>query len=262
MQIKKQTPQKLILEATKSYNGLKRFFLFLFATPFFAAGIFIILNMGKIYTLQCQKELSEEISCVLSRNSLISKETINLEKGQLQKAELGISPSDNSNSYRVNLITMEGVIPLAELYSSGVQSKRDNVNRINNFIKNPSTDSLMISQNDRWFAYPFGAVFALSGMGLMFFSLTFFTQVSCIFDKRKQKVFLTEQNLFETRYSEHKIGQIKSAELITHASREGKSYSVDVVFKNNSRMKLYLDHSFSSCQKFIDTLNKFLNLSV
>jgi len=263
MKIKEQTAQKLILEATTLNSSLKRLFFFLFATPFFVAGVFIILYMGKINILECQRRLSEEISCVLSRKGLLGEEIINLKKGQLQQAKLGINRSDNSNTYRVNLITKKGITPLTEVYSSGLKGKRNHIDQINRFINNPSNSSLIIIQDERWFAYPFGGVFVLVGAGLMIYSLTFFIQVKCIFDKGKQQLFLTEKNLFNTQYIDYKIWQIKLVELIVHRDSKGrKSYSVDVVFKNNSRLRLDIAGGFSGCQEFVDTLNRFLDLSV
>ncbi|MGY6528436.1 MAG: hypothetical protein ACXITR_00770 [Cyanobacterium sp.] len=261
MKITQQTATKLILEATK-YSFLKRAFFFLFASPFFLVGIFIIVDLGKVNTLECQKSLSREISCSLNRRNLLGEEVITIEKGSLDKAELGVNSSDDSDTYRVNLITKEGIVPLTEVYSSGIKEKRDNTNQINYFINNSSDINLQIIQDDRWFAYPVGSVFVLSGAGLMAVSLLFFTQVKCTFDKGIQRFYLIEKNVLKTHEKEYKMWEIKSAELVEHKDSKGrKSYNVDLVFKNMSRIKIDIDGGLSGCQEFVNTFNNFLGLT-
>lgn len=260
MKIKQQSAQQLILVSPKN-SFLKRFFFFLFATPFLGAGLFVMLEVGKVSILQCDRPLPEQISCVLTRQNLLRKNTINLSTGQLKQAELGISRGDDSDTYRVNLITDEGIIPLNNNYSSGLESKRNNVNKINQFIQDSSLSNLTVIQDDRWFGYLFGGVFALVGGGLMIFSLTFFIQTDCVFDKRKKRIFLNKKNLFKTKFKDYKISEIKAIEIVDSRDSDGDvTYYVDVIFINKYHLKLDITGGFAGCEEVVNRLNKFLDL--
>lgn len=260
MKIKQQTAQQLILESPKN-SFLKRLLIFLFATPFFGAGIFVMFEVGKINILKCSKPLPEQISCVLTRQNLLRKNTIDLPAGQLKQAELGVSSDDDGISYRVNLITDQGIIPLSDIYSSGSGGKRNNVNKINRFIQDSSLNNLTVMHDDRWFAYPFGGAFALIGGGLMIFSLTLFIQTDCVFDRRKKRLFLNEKNLFKTRFKDYKISEIKAIEIVDSRDSDGDvTYHVDVIFINKYHLKLDITGGFAGCEEVVNRLNKFLDL--
>lgn len=125
------------------------------------------------------------------------REKINI--NQLYGTKLGISEGDEGYTYRVEMLTSDGEIPLTPVYSSGEKSKREKIKKINDFINNQTANFLIIKQDDRIFAYIFGRLFTLNGSGLMIGSLTFLRQISCVFAKSKSKGFLPEYNLFKSQ---------------------------------------------------------------
>ncbi|BAQ65274.1 hypothetical protein [Geminocystis sp. NIES-3709] len=263
MKIVEENSQLLHLENTnKIYLG--RLFLFLFATPFFSAGIAVIIFLGKLNTLKCNHAIipqaqieTQQISCQLTRQGLMRKETINIP--QLYEVELGVSDSDDGETYRIELITSQGKIPLAEVYSSGSKNKRKKLKKIKSFIKNSNEDSLIIKQDDRFFAYPFGGIFVLVGGSLMVASLTFFRQIYCIFDKTKGKFFMREDNPFKSVIKEYRLGEIKRIEMLEEKDSDGdKVLKPKIILHRGLEIGIDLTGNMSEKEKTIKSINNFL----
>ncbi|MBL1208665.1 hypothetical protein [Geminocystis sp. GBBB08] len=270
MKIKKQNSQILELEnSNKFYLG--RLLLFLFAIPFFLLGIWIILSFGKLHILQCDRELTvynviqtQQISCQLTRQGLMGKEIIKI--NQLQGAKLNRN-KDNPNeiTYRVDILTDHQIIPLAEVYSSGRQGKTDKVTKINIFVKNPAQNSLIVKQDNQFFAYFIAGFFALIGGGLMILSITFFRQVSCIFDKVKGVVFIRQDNIFTSKIIEYQLGQIKRVKIVEQKdSKDNQIFKPKIpkiILHQGLEISLDLTGSISEQEMMIKSINNFLQLT-
>ncbi|BAQ61117.1 cysteine sulfinate desulfinase/cysteine desulfurase and related enzymes [Geminocystis sp. NIES-3708] len=258
MKIKKQTSQILELGNSKFYLG--RLFLFLFATPFFCAGIAVIFFMGTLNTLQCNRVEFQQISCQLIREGLRGKKNIDI--GQVYSTELGISGGDEGDTYRIELNTSEGIIPLTEVYSSGSTNKRKQVKKINNFITDKTQNSLKIKQDDRLFAYPFGGIFVLVGGSLMLGSLTFFRQINCIFNNGNGTFFIREDNLFQSKIKQYGLGEIKEVIIVEEKDSDGdKILKSKIILHRGLEIPLDLTGNISEKEKIIKSINHFLQLT-
>lgn len=258
MKIKKQTSQILELGNNKFYLG--RLFLFLFATPFFCAGIAVIFFIGTLNTLKCERVEIQQISCQLIRQGLKGKKTINV--SQVYSTELGISEGEDGDTYRIELNTSEGIIPLTEVYSSGSKNKRKKIRQIDNFISDKNQTSLQITQDDRLFAYPFGGIFIIVGGGLMVASLTFFRQIHCIFNNSKGKFFIREDNLFQSKIKEYNLGEIKSIVMVVEKDSDGdKILKPKIILHRGLELSIDITGTISEKERIIKSINNFLQLT-
>lgn len=258
MKIKKQTSQILELGNDKFHSG--RLSLFLFATPFLCAGIAVILFIGKLNTLKCERVEIEQISCQLIRQGLKGIETINIRK--LYSAELGVSDKDDGETYGIKLNTSEGIIHLTEGYSSGRKNKLKKVEQMNNFIADKTQTYTQIKQDDRLFAYSFGGIFILVGIRLMIGSLRFYRPINCIFDKNKEKFFIREDNLFQSKIKEYNLIDIKSVAMVEEKDSEGDSIlKPKIILNNNFKISLDITGEIYEQEMMIKSINNFLDLT-
>ncbi|WP_373478460.1 hypothetical protein [Geminocystis sp.] len=258
MKIKKQTSQVLELGNNKFYLG--RLSSFLFATPFLCGGIAVILFIGKLNTLKCDRVETQQISCQLTRQGLKGKEIINISK--LYSTELGVSDSDDGETYGIKLNTSEGIIHLAEGYSSGRKNKLQKVEQINNFIADKTQNSAQIKQDDRVFAYSFGGIFILFGVRLMIGSLIFFRRINFIFDKSKKKFFIRDDNLFQSKIKEYNLGEIKSIAMVEEKDSDGdKVLKPKIILHKGLKISLDITGDISEQEMMIKSINNFLQLT-
>ncbi|NCQ40365.1 MAG: hypothetical protein GW795_00360, partial [Cyanobacteria bacterium] len=214
----------------------------------------------KLNTLKCDRVETQQISCQLTRQGLKGKEIINISK--LYSTELGVSDSDDGETYGIELNTSEGIIPLTEVYSSGSKNKRKKIRQIDNFITDKNQTSLQITHDDRLFAYPFGAIFVFIGGGLMVASLTFFRQIYCIFDKSKKKFLIREDNVFQSKIKEYNLGEIKTIAMVEEKDSDGdKVLKPKIILHKGLEIYLDITGNISEQEMMIKSINNFLQLT-
>jgi hypothetical protein len=130
------------------------------------AGLVTIVIVGKRADLQCHRIESTQINCQLTSSGLLGTNSISLPAGELRGADIEESQDSEGTTYRVVLLTHSGKLPFTDIYSSGLQGKREIADQINGFVSNPAPTSLSVQQDYRWFAYPFGAIFILAGSAI------------------------------------------------------------------------------------------------
>lgn len=143
----------------------------LFGGVFVLAGSAVVLFFGEVATLTCDRIEMTQVACELTSKRLFKERVTSIPMGHLQGAEVDVNRDSDGDTYRVVLVTQNGRIPFTNAYSSRAKGKREKVNQIDAFINHSEQKSLTIRQDDRWSAYLFGGLFALSGGGVMIRSI-------------------------------------------------------------------------------------------
>lgn len=86
----------------------------------------------------------------------------------LQNATVETSSDSDGDTYRVVLMTNEGVIPMTNSFESRYGSKQELAGKINNFLSNPNERFLLAEEKSWWVLYLIGGVFLLPGIGVAF----------------------------------------------------------------------------------------------
>lgn len=113
--------------------------------------IFIIV-FGSISTLDCYRDPSSKITCNLISDNLILGSSTHILSG-LRSAQLDTSQStsaEDSDTYRILILTSEGKIPIDTVYDSDKSKAEERINLINNYISDTSQKSLKIVEDRRW----------------------------------------------------------------------------------------------------------------
>jgi hypothetical protein len=259
MQIVEQTATLLKLKAKTNWGLMG----VLFGTPFFLAGIGIIILFGNLVDLKCDRSTSNQVACELTSSNLLSKHITQIPSGQLVSADVQESSSSDGNTYRVLLLTKSGTIAMTEFFSGGTDiNHQKDADKINDFLKSPDQSSLRISQDHRWFAYPFGGLFALIGGGIIYGSIVTKFQKSCIFDKTADRMWLKQQSLFQTETREIVLRYIREVQMVEGKDSDGdKTYSTKVILKSGEEISLQISSSTPKYPKVVASINQFLGIS-
>jgi hypothetical protein len=258
MKIIEQTPTRL-----KFQNGSFFWVLggTLFGLPFFLAGLAVILFFGKVATLQCTRLEPKQVRCEYIVSGLLTKKSIQIPVGELQGADVEVNQDSDGNTYRITLLTQnQGRVPFTDSFSSG-REKYSKANQIKAFVNDPEQMSLQVNQDDRWFAYPFGSIFAIAGGSIIFYALNISFKNTYTFDRQTRDLKLSRQGLFGTSKKEFKLHEIKQAEVTESKDSDGDTtYKAELVLRSGERLPLHGIVLSNNYQKTVDTINQFLGV--
>lgn len=213
---------------------------------------------GRATTLTCKRVEPTQGRCELAEASLLGSQFREISLNQLYGAEVETSTSsDDSDTYRVALLTSDGKIPFPVIYSSGYETKQTTASRIDAFVLNPGEASLAIQDDSRWFAYPFGALFVAAGL----FVVSMGQAVTCTFDKPLDRMSLKRQGLLGTKVIERSHREILAARVEVSTDGEGDStYRVSLALVSGDLLPLtsYYSRGKESKQKAVDYIQTFL----
>jgi hypothetical protein len=257
LEIIERTPTTLKLEGKRN---LVLFSILLGGIPFVIVGLAIIISWAKLTTLKCDRLTPTQVACELTSSSLLEEHITPIPVGEFQGAELKVKESSNGTTYGVTLLTKKKDIPLSDWRSSSKKVNYKKVKEINDFISNSEQMSLRIQQDDRWFLYPFGGIFALIGSSVIVNTLMKKLDITCIFDKDADRMYLKRQNIFkkaETR--EEILYEIKKAQIVKKTDKEGnKIYNIKLILRSGDEITLLpLDISYNP-YKITQSINHFL----
>lgn len=109
--------------------------------------LFFFAIVGQSAKLTCERTHSNRaVNCLKEAHFfwVISLGTTSI--ADVQEARLvGGYDDDYGATYRVELLAGQGVIPLNSVYTSGFGTKDDIVNQINDYVQNPTEDSLVVT---------------------------------------------------------------------------------------------------------------------
>jgi hypothetical protein len=254
MNIVKQTSTILKLQGKRRFAELLGV---LFGTAFLLVGLEIIISWGNLTDLQCDRSAAKQIiTCKITSSNLRRQYITPIAAGQLQGAEVQARKGSKSTTYGVVPITKSGKIPLTNIYSSGLGAKhQENSDKINRFISNPEQISLSIQQNDRWFAYPGGSVFALAGGVIIYSSLMAQSMLSCVFDKKADRVWLKQRSIIKAEAKEMTLSYIKEARV---TKVKDKTYMMQLLLMSGEEVPLETSNNASKHYKVAESINKFI----
>ncbi|NES01151.1 MAG: hypothetical protein F6J86_46595 [Symploca sp. SIO1B1] len=132
-----------------------------------AGGITLLLFVN-LTTLECKRleAATNQGQCQLTSNGVLGSDVTTIPIKSLQGAKLKRSSGSSRTTYRIELLTAEGTVPVTNVYSSGIASKQRQVEQIRSFVEDPTQNSLNIKQDNRWMGYLFGVTFG--GVGVLF----------------------------------------------------------------------------------------------
>ncbi len=250
---------------------LRPWFLWLFGAAFSTAGLVVILLLGNVTTLTCQRTGTTG-DCKLSQSGVLDSSLQRLPLNEVRGAEIATHHNRDGNTYQIRLLTDTGEIPLTSYYSSGYSSKANVVQQIEQFVSNPEISSLSIQEDGRWFAYPFGGVFLLSGLAI---ATCFGQVVTCSFDKTMGKFTIQRQGLLGNHQRHYRIQDISNVEIEESRGNNSSTYRVSLVIYDDSSdgyqrsknyhqmvpLTTYYSSGYNEKQKTVDSIRNFLDLS-
>ena len=122
-------------------------------------GLGILLGLGQVKTLQCDRLGLNSGHCWFRQESFWQHRYRSFDLRQVYTAEVDWL-------YRIVLKTADGDVVLTFPYAAVNWQQFAVKNQINGFLDNPIALQLLLSQDGRAFAYPFGLSFLLGGMVL------------------------------------------------------------------------------------------------
>lgn len=142
---------------------------------FILLGVGVIVFMGEKATLECYRLTANQINCNLTNASIRATQIQTFDNNQLQGADVvRYRDSDGDSTYSILLLTETENIPLTKVRSSGARGKRRKVEKINAFLADSEQQTLKVVQDERWFAFGLGGLFAVVGIGLTFSGIVAF----------------------------------------------------------------------------------------
>jgi len=156
---------------TKNSKPLGCFDQFFKGLLLMGAGGITLLLFVNLTTFECKRleAATNQGQCQLTSNGVLGSDVTTIPIKSLQGAKLDQSNRSSSGgraTYRIELLTAEGTVPVTNVYSSGIANQRQQVEQIRSFVEDPTQISLNIRHDDRWFGYLLGVAFG--GVGVLF----------------------------------------------------------------------------------------------
>lgn len=135
----------------------------LFGAVFTACGCLMSFIFGQQTTLNCTRVESTQIECS-KQSKWVGLVPLGEESIQnLEGARVDENCDEDGCTYRVELNTADGIVPLTSFYSSGSKSKQKTADRINAFVRNSSESSLAVEGGAGLLGILFPLIFVLAG---------------------------------------------------------------------------------------------------
>lgn len=257
LKIIERTPTTLKLEAKRDLVLLR---VLMGGIPFVILGLAIIIYLAKLTTLKCDRLNPTKVGCELTSSSLLEEHITPIPVGEFQGAELKVNKSSNGTSYGVTLLTKKKDIPISDVYSSSKKVEEKKVKQINDFISKPEQMSLRIQEDNRWLFYAVGGITALVGSSSIINALTKKLDITCLFDKDADRMYLKQQNIFKkAKTREEILYEIRKAQIVEKNNKEGnKTYNINLILRSDDEITLLpLDISYNP-YKITQSINHFL----
>ena len=262
MKIVEQTPTLLKLQKSKfslirSYAGL--FGLIISGTVFLSMGLLLFYS-GSPTTLKCNRVEPTQISCKFTSHTFLGEETTSIRR--LEGATVEVDLDSDGGSYRVVVLTEEDNIniPLTDYSTSDEERIRKEASKINNFINNPSQNSLIIENGHNWFMYIIGVfIFLICSPLIIYFIKEKITTI-CILDKQSGRMYLRRYGILGRETIDCTLDTINRAR-VEEVDSENNNYDTELVLVSGRKIRLNLDSStLYASRKVTTSINQFLSL--
>lgn len=138
---------------------------------FVLVGIGLLFIFGTKVTLECDRSRPPAGICTLRTTGMFSSRQYDFAIAELQRAVVDVSYGEDSDTYRVVLVTNSGAVALTSYYSSGASAKEKAVDQINAYLKYDGQQTVSVSLDDRVFSSIMAGLFSGIGALMVFFAV-------------------------------------------------------------------------------------------
>jgi hypothetical protein len=253
-----RTPTTLKLEAKRNRVFLR---ILMGGIPFILFLLVMLIYTPKrttLTTLKCDRLNQTKLACELIYSSLLEEHITPIPVEDFQGAKL--KANKKGTSYGITLLTNKEDIPLSGMSSSSENVAQKKVNKINDFISNSEQMSLRIHQDNRWSVYASLGISARSVSGVFFSSLISKLDITCIFDKEADRMYLKRQNLFKNaEIREEILYEIREAKRVEKTDKKGnQTYNIKLILRSDDEITLFPLALSYNPYKITQSINHFL----
>jgi hypothetical protein len=234
-------------------------FVWIFGFVMISFGVVVLFMLGGKNTIICSRSGKQAGKCQIISSSLLVSHTTQLALKDLQGAELDVSSSSDSDTYRVVLLTTQGKMPLTSYYGSSSGSQQSVVEQVNAFLKDPALKSLLTTQDEG--ALPFIIALLMVGFGILI--IFFFGRpMTYDFDKASGLLTVTHTNLNNASEHEYPLHDIKGVTIDTSYSGRSGTYRVVLLMADGVRLPMttFLSSGLKDKQLAAAAIKEFLGL--
>jgi hypothetical protein len=214
MQVQERDNRLIIQTRLRSLLGM-----LLFGLVFALAGLAAFWLFGRSAGVECTRLELREVRCEIKETLL----GITMRRSAVinpQQAIIEVNEDSDGDTYRVALVTERGAVPLTSHYASdGPFSQTET--QLNQFLHNPATKTVSVSQSPSAWVYLFPICFTGFGV-LMILGLSFKTYT---FDRDRAALLIKQESLLGTRLTEEPLAELKLA-VRDHSDSDSTSYGV------------------------------------
>ena len=99
------------------------------------------------------------------------------------------------------------------------------------------------------------------GGGIILSALMWKIKTSCVFDKGSGRMYLKQQNIFQSEMREQMLHEIKEARVIEGTDSDGdKTYATKLLLRAGEDIPLQIFGPASTHYKIAESINQFLSL--
>lgn len=255
MKIVEQTPTLLKLQ--KSKNSLIRDYANVFG-PIMLLNVFILAGLFMFYigsskSIKCNRIEPTQVDCKFTSHTFLGDKTTSVRK--VKNAESQI----DEDGQIIVLLTQEGEIFITDFNILDNRVLQE-INKINNFIRNPQQKSLIVKQIHNWPLYIFGAIFIIFPGLLIIALLREKVTTIIILDKDSSSMYLRRRGFLGTENINCKLDEINRARVEEVSSEENCWYYAELVLVSGRKIRLNLaSTSLYSSRKLTTSINQFLH---
>ncbi len=263
MRILEKTPNKLKIQHERSKD---RSWISILALPIIFTISSLCLQESSV-TLFCKKNNNKVINCEYQENRIFGlMKMVNFSFEGLKEAK----PSPKGST--IFLFTSYGQLTTDLGYNSSYEAVSA---EIDNFVKNPKRNSLIIHRDNRLTSYKFALLMLCFYIVLLMLwlvtDLLFNTILSktYTFDKNRGKAIFSEKKLFRMKAEEYPINEMIALRIAGETSPQSSYYKIHLLMNTGQELLLtdfVLVESKDArkmarnVQETVDTLCSFLNL--
>jgi hypothetical protein len=228
----------------------------LLAIPFITIGSIVGAATIKVTSLECQRD-RDIIECQRSISGILGTEQERI-PGRLQSVS-----TVTKSGVGLVLGTTTGTVELAPYRAFVTSQHFENADRIAAFLKNPQQTTIRIEQDDRWINSLWSGNFLVGGLTIALFALAIPTQISCKFDRDRDRVILDKKYLLygdrQTMLPLSTIKQARLTELIWVRNRE-PVYSIELMPIDTKKISFSVPSTnLAQYQQIVDAIEHFLH---
>jgi hypothetical protein len=250
MHVKENGNQLIIQTRLRSLIGMLIFGLILAL-----AGLATFWLFGRSAEVACTRLEVREVRCEI-KETLLGLALRHTTVVNPHKAVIEVNEDSDGDTYRVSLVTAQGVVPLTSHYASDGSFTRTET-ELNQFLQSPTARTVQASQPVSAWIYLFP--FCFTGFGLlMILNLKFETY---IFDRDRDALLIKRESLLGTRVTEEPLSGLK-LNVRDHSDSDTSSYRVHALTSTGRDWTVGDYNTPSDAQQLIQRIEDFLKPGV